>query len=44
MVAVKVGVVRQYSAIAITVNPDIICIFIKKIRKCSMYIVLIDFS
>ena len=44
MVAVKVGVVRQYGVIAIIMNPDIMRVFVKRMKKCPIYIVLIDFN
>ncbi len=44
VVAVKVGVVRQCGVVAITVNPDIIRVFVKRMKKYPMYIVLNDFN
>ncbi len=44
MIVVKVGVVRQCGVVAIAVNPDIICVFVRRIKKYPMYIVLIDFN
>ncbi len=42
MVAVEMGVVRQCGVMAITTSLDIIRVFIRRTRKCPMYIVLID--
>ena len=44
MVVVEVEVVQQYDAVAIVTNPDIIRVFIRRMKKCLMYIVLIDFN
>ena len=44
VVVVKVGVIRQCGVMAIAANPDIIRIFVRKMKKCPMYIVLIDFN
>ena len=44
MVAVKVEVVRQCGAIAIAANPDTMHVFIRRMRKCPMYIILNDFN
>ena len=44
VVAVRVGVVQQCGAMVIAANPDIMCIFVRKMKKYPMYIVLIDFN
>ncbi len=44
MVAIKVEVVQQYNVIAIATNPDTMYAFVRKMKKCPMYIVLIDFN
>jgi len=44
MVAVKVGVVQQYSVVAIAINPDTMYTFVRRIKKCPMYIALNDFN
>ncbi len=44
MVAVEVGVVRQYGAVAIAASLDTIRAFIRRTKKCPMYIVPIDFN
>jgi len=44
MVAVKVEVVRQCGAIAIAANPDTMYALVRRMKKCPMYIVLIDFN
>ena len=44
VVAVEMGVVRQYGAMAIAASLDTMRILIRKTRKCPMYIVPIDFN
>jgi len=44
MVVVEVEVVRQYGVVIIVVSPDIMYVFVRRMRKCPMYIVLIDFN
>jgi len=44
MVVVEIEVVRQCDVMVIVANPDIIHIFIRKMRKYLIYIVLIDFN
>ncbi len=44
VVAVEVGVVRQYGAVAIVASLDTMHAFVRKTRKCPMYIVPIDFN
>ncbi len=44
MIVVEVGVVRQCGAVAIAASPDTIRVFIRRMRKCLIYIILIDFN
>ena len=44
MVVVEVEVVRQYDAVVIVASLDIMRVFIRRTRKCPMYIVPIDFN
>ncbi len=44
MIVVKIGVVRQYGVVAIAANPDIMRVFVRRMKKCPVYIVLIDFN
>jgi len=44
MVVIEIKVVRQCSVMTIAASPDIMRAFVKKMRKCLMYIVLIDFN
>ena len=44
MVVVEVEVVRQCGVITIAASPDTIRVFVRKMRKCPMYIVLNDFN
>ncbi len=44
MVAIEVEVVRQYDVVAIAASPDTMHTFVKRMRKCLMYIVLNDFN
>ncbi len=44
MVVVEVEVVRQYGVIAIAASLDTIRVFVRKMRKCPIYIVLNDFN
>ena len=37
MVVIKVGVVRQYGDVVIMANPDIMYAFVRRMRKCPMY-------
>ncbi len=44
MIAVEMGVVRQCGVVAIAANLDTIRTFVRKTRKCPMYIIPIDFN
>ena len=44
MVVTEVEVIRQYDIVTIVVNPDTIYIFVKKMKKYLIYIVLIDLN
>ncbi len=44
IVVVEVGVVRQCGVVAITASLDIMYVFVRRTRKCPMYIVPIDFN
>ncbi len=44
MVVVEVEVVRQCGAVTIAMSLDTIRVFIRRTRKCPMYIVPIDFN
>ncbi len=44
MVAVEVEVVRQCSVVAIAASLDTIRAFVRRTKKCPMYIVPIDFN
>ena len=37
MVVVEVGVVRQYGVVTIATNPDTMYAFVRKMKKCPMY-------
>ncbi len=44
MVVVKVKIVRQCGVVVIAANPDTIRAFVKRIKKCPIYITLNDFN
>ncbi len=44
MVVIKVRVVQQYDIVTIVASLNTMRVFVKKTKKCPMYIIPIDFN